>query len=515
MIIELFESIFGTNYNSDISMEELYKLDNLHFIKFMMFQFEKDIEGELEHGYINDLLKKIKTGGNISKREYAIRSLELKQNYEKYSLELYFSDIFEIDMAIYLKLTAYYYLRTAQFDKALDYLSESLQIFKRYNIKNEILVETIRYLAFYYYRKSQFPKALDYLQSEFVNRLLVMPSKQMPKFIYSFIRNFVDKSISLRHLLSHVNSSNNSFYGYKLLLILLEQNDLDEENRIDYQNQLITAIYNYSLSLMYLEVPFENILTNLDYSFIMIEKHHTPDFNPVLEIFDIKLRCLFALNRNLDSEFSKLDDFIVRKFNKSIEQLIDDTSIEDELIEYLLLLRLELFIKLANNTPIDNKLIHKLKRIDISDPNYFQLLHGSYIISLLLIENQEDLLDLLDHFRGLCEIHSFYDTAFVLTIVLYRLTKAIRYEFKINEFSKLKFCYKETRSYLTDDRDPTRILKEFLLNELVYSRGLIENLFDYKLSHEFTSAEYGSTKLELKPDDLDESAIHKRTSKKS
>lgn len=475
-----------------------------------MLQFVKDVEGELEDSDITNLLERIKTGSVISKREYAIRSLELKKYYQKYSFELYFSDTYEIDIAIYLKLTAYYYLRTNQLDKAMGYLSESITLLNKNGVINEILIESYRYLAILLHRKSIFLKSLDSFQSEFVNRLLVLPSKQIPALINSFIRNFVSKSITLRHLFSHKRSSNNSIYAYNLLLILLQEDDLDELVRKEYQNQVIKAIFNNSLSLIYQDIPFENIISNLEYSFHMIEKYPMSDLNVILEIFDIKLRCLFALNRNLETEFFKINNIVFRKYNKSIEQLIDDTHIKDELIQYLLLFRLNLFIKLANNTPIDNASVCKLKEIKLQNTSVFNLLHDSYVISLLLIKNKEDHLDLLVHFRDLCETHSFYDTAFVLTILLQRLTKLKIHEYKIQEFSKMIFCFKETREYLSDDRDPTIILKDFIFKEIKYARAILENLFEYKISSQMRNAEYGKSDYELVPDDIDNSALRKR-----
>ena len=201
MGIQLFESFLAET--SDISMEELNELDNLSFIKLKMLQFKSDIEGELEDSNIIDLLGGIEARSNISKQEYAIRSLELKKYYQKFSLELFFSDKYEIDFAIYLKLTGYYYLRINQLDKAMGYLSESLTLLNKNGVINEILIELYRYLAILSHRKSHFLKSLDSFQSEFVNRLLVLPSMQIPTFINGFIRNFVSKSITLRHLFSH------------------------------------------------------------------------------------------------------------------------------------------------------------------------------------------------------------------------------------------------------------------------------------------------------------------------
>ncbi|MCE7737180.1 MAG: hypothetical protein GPJ54_19995 [Candidatus Heimdallarchaeota archaeon] len=475
-----------------------------------MFQFEREILGQLEDSDLRNLIKRLKTGKIISRRDYSIRSLEIKKVYQKYSLEVYFSDIFEVDLAIYHKMIAFYYLRMAQFDTALHHLSESIKLFTRHKIVNEVLIETYRYLAFLYHRSSNFAVSLDSYQSEFINRLLVLPCRQLSGLVEGFIKNFVNRSISLRHLSHHVRSSNNSIYAYNLLLILLQENDLDEEDMINYQNQLITAMLNFSISLVHQGIPYELVLSNLEYTFHIFENNHLLELNLVLEIYDLKFRCLLALNKSLDVEFSKLNDFIVRKYNKSTEQLFMDTSPESDIQIYLLLLRLKLLIKLDQGALNEFEDVKKSLEVKLNDPTAFKILYGIYLILFMSISKKGNLVPVLDNFRALCENNSFIDTAFVFAVVLYKLTDLQKYKIKIDELSKYKFRFHETREYINDKREALNILNDFSRRKFINAQVFLEELFEYKLSSQNRDVEYGTSNYELTPDDLDNSAIHKR-----
>ena len=132
MDYELFEKTLSSYYNSNdiIHNLDVNNLDEFQFIKLKMFKLDLEIRGSEKITDINKLYSIIIKGKNISKKDYAVRSLELKQIYQKYSLDVYFSDNFEIDLAIYQYLIARYYLNKNQKNKDHNYFVASKRLFQ-------------------------------------------------------------------------------------------------------------------------------------------------------------------------------------------------------------------------------------------------------------------------------------------------------------------------------------------------------------------------------------------------
>ena len=324
------------------------------------------------------------------------------------------------------------------------------------------------------------------------------------------VRNFVNRSIIFRHLTSNIKSSSNSLYAYHLLLILLEEEELENQDKIKFQDELLKTLINYTIYLLYQSVTLIHILNNLEYAFRIIAKNDTPDLGLVLQIIDLRFRCLLGQDsNNLDLELSMLEDFINRKHNKNYEELLGEIGPDVNTPTYLLLLRIGMLTKLVNKSSFDFKLVSALKDLELNNITFF-FLYDVYVIALLLIENENDLVALLVQLQILCEDRSYNDTAFFLAIVLHRLTKEKEYISKISKLEKYRFRFRETREYLDDDRDPQIFLKEFLWKTLIYHRAYLENLFEYKLFSESVDLEFGVSNFELSPNDIDYVAIQDR-----
>lgn len=310
---------------------------------------------------------------------------------------------------------------------------------------------------------------------------------------------------------SFAESSNNSLYAYSLLISLLENDDLDQEDRKNYHAQVFKAIMNYSFSLVQQEVPFDLILSNLDYIFGIIERYPL-DLGIVLEVFDFKLRCFLALDKDLAAELSSINDIIVKRFDKSLVSLIEESS---EKNNDIILFRMGLYIKLSTNSPIDTHYLTRLKGIVFTDPtyNHFNAHYSSYSMVLWMMDNGEAKLDILDHFQSVCEEELFYDTAFVLAVILYRISGLATYQDKIQRLSKYKFRFDDTRGYQSDEREPVIVLKQFMWDRLTNFREDIENIFEYVLLPEVSEKEFGRSNYELSPDDVDSSILEDRVKK--
>lgn len=511
MNYELYEKILSDYYNSEDSLlqYDVHDLDDFFFIKLKKFQFVEEITGELNDVYIKDLLSRVMKGNNISIKEYSLKSLEFKRIYQKFSLELYFSDKFEVDLATFLLLLGRYYRLANQNDKAWEYLAESLKIYQINGVKNELLIEIYQLMAYLSYSKSNFTNTLDYQQSEFINRLIVLPSKKILEPVNDFIINFVNKSISLRNLWSHKRSSSNSLYAYSLLLMRLEEKGINAQNKVEYQNQLIRAMFNYSISLIYQGVPLDSVLPNLEYTFQFINNNNTLDLTHFLFYFDLKFRCLLSLGRDLENDKTVFNELMIKKYKTNFETMLLEVTIDKNTEHFLLLSNINLLTK--EKVSIDVAFTNELRKVE----NNFRYLYETYIITLLLIDNDDELIDNLDYFQELCETQSFYDTAYVLAIILYKFTREIKYKTKVTELKRYKFRFDETLDYQSDSRETNILMKDFLWKIILNYRVILENLFDYKLSSEFRKAEYGSFKYELKPEDIDDTSIHKFTHKKS